>query len=240
MKESRFIELVNLYVDHELTSADAAELEAELQRAPARRAVLREYRALQRGCELLADVDRSLAPRTAEAVRALRHRRTEEGTSSRVWFGAWPWVAGATAAAVVAVVAVFSLDRFNAQPNAVGAVVATADPAQRAVTGGAGASTLEMLDVAVPAAPTETKGLRMRSLWMPASAERASAAGLVAVASSDLSWMDDVRLPAVRSPRPEDLLFRERAVPARAVEPMPPSQRPLQATLEMTAFQFQR
>lgn len=240
MKESRFIELVNLCVDHELTSADAAELEGELQRTPARRAVLREYRALQRGCELLADADRSLAPRTAEAVRALRHRRTDDGASSRGWFGGWSWAAGATAAAVVAVVAVLKLDRLNPQPNAAGVVVAVAESALPTVAGGASAARLEMLDVAVPAAPTATKGLRMRSLWMPASAERASAAGLVAVASSDLSWMDDVRLPAVRSPRPEDLLFRERAVPVRAVEPMPPSQRPLQATLEMTAFQFQR
>jgi len=53
MKESRFVELLNLYVDHELTQGEAAELDAELQRNPARRETLREYRALQRGCERL-------------------------------------------------------------------------------------------------------------------------------------------------------------------------------------------
>jgi hypothetical protein len=40
--------------------------------------------------------------------------------------------------------------------------------------------------------------------------------------------------------RPEDLRFGDRATSVRAVEPVPPSQRPLGATLEMTAFQFQR
>jgi hypothetical protein len=96
-----------------------------------------------------------------------------------------------------------------------------------------------MWDVTVPPA-AEPRGLRMRSLWMPAAAERDGASALVAVASADLSWLDEVRLAAVRAPRPEDLRFGDRATSVRAVEPVPPSQRPLGATLEMTAFQFQR
>ena len=44
----------------------------------------------------------------------------------------------------------------------------------------------------------------------------------------------------LRAPRPEELRFGDRATSVRAVEPVSPSQRPLGATLEMTAFQFQR
>ncbi len=239
MKESRFVELLNLYVDHELTQAEAAELEAELQRNPARRETLREYRALQRGCERLLEVDRSLAPRTAEAVRTLRGLRGAETRSERSWWNGWSWIAGAGAAAGLAVMVTLSVNRtvFPDLPQATASVAASAASSLETPTRGGDATALEMWDVTVPAV-AEPRGLRMRSLWMPASAEREG--GSVLVATADLSWLDEVRLPAVRAPRPEELRFGDRAIPVRAVEQVPPSQRPLQATLEMTAFQFQR
>lgn len=233
MKESRFVELLNLYVDHELTQGEAAELEAELQRNPARRVRLKEYRALQRGCEVLFEADRSLAPRTAEVVRALRERRGEDSRPVRSGWGDWSWSAGAATAVAVAVIAAIVVGLpVRKEDSAATAAVATVSPA-------GAASTLEMWDVTVPASP-EARGLRMRSLWVPASAEREPGSSFVAVASADLSWLDEVRLPAVRAPRPEELRFSERAIPVQAGESVPPSQRPLQATLEMTAFQFQR
>ena len=36
MKDNEFIELLNLYLDHEISQEDAARLEAEVQRNPAR------------------------------------------------------------------------------------------------------------------------------------------------------------------------------------------------------------
>ena len=241
MKESRFVELLNLYVDHELTQGEAAELEAELQRNPARRVRLKEYRALQRGCEVLFEADRSLAPRTAEVVRALRERRGEDSRPVRSGWGDWSWSAGAAAAVAVGVIAaiVVGLPVRKGDSAATVAVASRAPSAVATVSPGGAASTLEMWDVTVPASP-EPRGLRMRSLWVPASAEREPGSSFVAVASADLSWLDEVRLPAVRAPRPEELRFIERAIPVRAGESVPPSQRPLQATLEMTAFQFQR
>jgi hypothetical protein len=122
-------------------------------------------------------------------------------------------------------------------PQATASVAASAASSLETPTRGGDATALEMWDVTVPAV-AEPRGLRMRSLWMPASAEREG--GSVLVATADLSWLDEVRLPAVRAPRPEELRFGDRAIPVRAVEQVPPSQRPLQATLEMTAFQFQR
>jgi hypothetical protein len=236
MNESRFVELLNLYVDHELTAGEAAELEAELQRNPGRRRLLREYQQLQRGCERLLEVDRALAPRTAEAVRALRHRRNGESRWTAV-SRRWSWFAGvgaATAAAAFAVIVVLRPEPPGAAVPAAASVVA-----QSALAASSGATApLEMLDVTVPTV-AERRGLRMRSLWT-AAVEREAPAGLTHVTASDLSWLNDVRLPAVGAPRPEDLLFRETARPLRPIEQIPPSQRPLHTTLEMAAFQFQR
>jgi anti-sigma factor RsiW len=241
MKESRFVELLNLYVDHELAQGEAAELDAELQRNPARRETLREYRALQRGCERLLEADRALAPRTAEAVRTLRGLRSDDARPDRSRWAGWTWVAGTGAAAGLAVMVTMSLDRSvpSDTPQASASVASAATSTPATVARGGDASALEMWDVTVPA-PAEPRGLRMRSLWIPVSGEREAGSALVAVASADLSWLDEVRLPAVRAPRPEELRFGERATSVHAVEQLSPSRRPLGATLEMTAFQFQR
>ena len=43
MKDHRFIELVNLYIDRQISAEETAELEAEIQASPQRRAVYRQY-----------------------------------------------------------------------------------------------------------------------------------------------------------------------------------------------------
>lgn len=43
MKDNRFFELVNLYIDRQITAAETAELEAEMQASPRRRAIYRQY-----------------------------------------------------------------------------------------------------------------------------------------------------------------------------------------------------
>ena len=54
MNDSEFIELLNLYLDHEISAADAARLEAEVQGNPARRRVYQNYCRMQKACKLLA------------------------------------------------------------------------------------------------------------------------------------------------------------------------------------------
>ena len=54
MKESEFIELLNLYVDHEISAEDSARLEAEVAKSPARRKTYREYCMMHRACDVLA------------------------------------------------------------------------------------------------------------------------------------------------------------------------------------------
>ena len=43
MRDNRFIELVNLYVDRQISAEETAELEAEMQANPRRRAVYKQY-----------------------------------------------------------------------------------------------------------------------------------------------------------------------------------------------------
>jgi hypothetical protein len=54
MKESEFIELLNLYVDHEISPPDAERLEAEVMADPERRRVYHEYCLMHKACSLLA------------------------------------------------------------------------------------------------------------------------------------------------------------------------------------------
>jgi hypothetical protein len=43
MKDNRFIELLNLYIDRQITAEETAELESEIQCSPKRQAVYRQY-----------------------------------------------------------------------------------------------------------------------------------------------------------------------------------------------------
>lgn len=53
MKDSEYIELLNLYLDHEISAADAARLEAEVQTNPARRRVYQQYCRMQKACKMV-------------------------------------------------------------------------------------------------------------------------------------------------------------------------------------------
>jgi len=54
MNDIEFIELLNLYLDHEISGSDARRLEAEVTTNPARRKIYRQYCQMHKGCSLLA------------------------------------------------------------------------------------------------------------------------------------------------------------------------------------------
>jgi anti-sigma factor RsiW len=53
MKNAEFMELLNLYLDHEISAADAARLEIEVQSDPERRRVYQQYCQMQKACTML-------------------------------------------------------------------------------------------------------------------------------------------------------------------------------------------
>jgi hypothetical protein len=58
VKESRFIELLNLYIDQQITSEDAAALEEEIMANPRRRRTYQQYCRMQRACTLVFENSR--------------------------------------------------------------------------------------------------------------------------------------------------------------------------------------
>ena len=55
MKESRFIELLNLYIDRQISPEDAALLEEEILQNPGRRHTYSQYCRMHRACTLALD-----------------------------------------------------------------------------------------------------------------------------------------------------------------------------------------
>jgi len=61
MKDNRFIELLNLYIDRQITVVETAELEAEIQQNPARQAVYKQYCQIHSATKLVYDSFRANA-----------------------------------------------------------------------------------------------------------------------------------------------------------------------------------
>src|SRR5262245_26789949 len=71
MNEPRFIELLNMYVDQQLSPQEAAELEAEIQNNPMRHRTYQQYCRMQKACAQLFENERSAAPASAALTRAM-------------------------------------------------------------------------------------------------------------------------------------------------------------------------
>lgn len=95
MKDNRFIDLVNLYIDRQITAAETAELEAEIQSNPRHRAIYRQYCRMHRATTLVYESFRADAPAQQKAT-------TGEGTIARFERDRrthWGYYAGGLAAA---------------------------------------------------------------------------------------------------------------------------------------------
>jgi anti-sigma factor RsiW len=69
MKESRFIELINLYIDRQIGPEEAAELETEIARSPAHRRTYLQYCRMHRACTLLFEDFQAPATALTQALR---------------------------------------------------------------------------------------------------------------------------------------------------------------------------
>ena len=214
MKESKFVELLNLYVDHQISPSDAALLEAEIQRSPERRKVYRQYCQMQKACSTLAESFLSDAP---EAEKNL-----DTASTSRPFAFVTYAMGFAAAAACVALVVVN-------QPVAQKKASVSESVAVTQVTL---PSTTED-SVAVIPAPEPTRAVLHKAFttvgYTPSS--------VTAVATSDterLNWMNDVQVERVTA---ESLWFS--AQPALQYQDLTlRSVQPLSGPVETTAFIF--
>lgn len=96
MKDNRFIELVNLYIDRQITAAETAELEAEMQDNPQRRIVYRQYCRMHSATKQVYDSFRVSADSLQSGVSASRAVITDFKRRPRA---SWLHYAGGLAAA---------------------------------------------------------------------------------------------------------------------------------------------
>lgn len=114
MRDSRFIELVNLYIDRQITAEETAELETELQGNPRRRAVYRQYCQLHSATKHVYDRFRVHAADPQAAAPGGRARIAAfESRPRSNWIH---YVGGLAAAACLAMV--FIRYNSNSQPPA--------------------------------------------------------------------------------------------------------------------------
>lgn len=148
MRDNRFIELVNLYIDRQITAEETAELEAEMQANPRRRAIYKQYCQLHTATkQVYAGFRAHSATPQAEApagrvIRAefARRRRTH-----------WINYAGALAAAACLAVAFV---RYNAASPAKDSPAAAPAPTQVAVAAPVAPAVVAPAPTVIPASST--------------------------------------------------------------------------------------
>ncbi len=224
MKDNRFIDLLNLYIDRQITAAETAELEAEIQQNPKRQAVYRQYCKIHSATKLVYESFRAGAadqpaipsgrPATVELFES-RRRRTN-----------WAYYAAGLAAAACLTLAVVRLNQ--AAPLAVPtAAAAVAKPQPVAVAA--------VPPVApVPAAKAvEKPGLvNLRNGPTPDYSSM-----LAALREQDEAMAAGERRQSARV----QSLFEDNMFESKPGTVVSPEQRTLrQQTAEFTAFQFQR
>lgn len=110
MSDQRFKELLNLYLDHRLSEAEAVEFEQLLRADPARQKTLRDYETVQCGCSALFARAAARAPSSAALCRSLRQveQRISKASEPRgfQWGVGLGWAGAGLAACAVVLVTV--------------------------------------------------------------------------------------------------------------------------------------
>jgi len=112
MKDQRFVELLNLYIDRQISATETAELEAEIQENPKRQAVYRQYCKIHSATKLVYASFRANAteqpglPSDSTGVVELFEAKRRKNHFAY-------YATGVAAAACLA----FAIVRFNSQPT---------------------------------------------------------------------------------------------------------------------------
>lgn len=219
MRDNRFIELVNLYIDRQISAEETAELEAEMQANPRRRAIYQQYCKLHTATKQVYAGFRANAPVTkadAPAGRVIRAQFTPRRRTH------WIHYAGGLAAAACLAVA---LVRYNTNSLVTEPVASVPEKAmQVAVTAPAPAASTSA-PVAIPAAkvvaepnyPELFKALRQEE-------QRALAAGQLETGRLPSLFDDGVFDARPVLPTNNQRVFRGKQAPEA----------------QFTAFEFQR
>lgn len=228
MKEKRFVELVNVYLDGEISAAETAELEREIRSSAERMELYRRYCRMQKACLQIAQQHReAAAPAAGNVVRFPEEKQ-------RWVLGQW-W-RGAAYAGTAAVAASVIL------------MISMSGPGQPQVTGPSVDTARKIVQIPVGEfARAESAGSRLASLsdrWSTLTRLEASAIPVsfnvrtppeFAPAPSVVDWTADSVLPASG---PIEFRFRTDSVSGARVLHGRPHGRG--GDVEFTTFQFAR
>lgn len=220
MNESRFIELVNLYIDRQASPAEAAELEKEIQANPQHRQVYLQYCRMHHASRLVYESFRAQADQSGPAVR---ETATIAHFQSRQRQRRMRWVYAATGLAAAACLAFVFLRPAN-QPVTQATEIAAANPAP------APATMVAKAETATPAAPV--------------AVEQAVAPTRPALTHDYATMMAALREDNSSQPRLQSLFddgvfeVQPTVLPLRSKNQQ--LRRDPRAQTEFTAFQFQR
>jgi hypothetical protein len=229
MKDHRFIELVNLYIDRQITTAETAELESEIQGNPRRRAVYRQYCQMHRATNLVYDSFRAQA--NGQAALESTARGTIAQFENRQRGRRHRWVSYAGGLAAAACIA-FVLVRNHSQPAPDSSLAQTAKPQPVTV-----AATVQPT---VQPAALANEPVRLKI--GPASLRNVSEPDYSALLAA---WRQaeqrNAQISSGRTPSLfDDGVFDGQQVMAPAVQRTFRSQQTPAQQAEFTAFQFQR
>ncbi len=214
MKDTKFIELLNLYLDHQISETDAAALEAEIRQNPARHRLYRQYCQMHKACAQLS------AQFTAEAPA-----RTPVAAGKSSWRLASLYYYGAGLAAA-ACVAFIVMNRPASTPSDTPALAAATPAAFPAVA-----------PLPPPAAPKQELRTVFTTQALAAIEEAPGVTPVFVAANAEsFDWMNELRLNPIQA---TPVVFESTPVRAPDREAFR-SRRPFQATVEMTAYQFQK
>ncbi|MBA3850132.1 MAG: hypothetical protein C0502_09075 [Opitutus sp.] len=220
MKDTRFIELVNLYVDRQISPEEQAELELEIQSSPRRRQVYRQYCRMHRATKLVyegfrAHADQPAAVLRAPAAIADRARRRRQR---------WVYASGGLAAAACLAL-VFARMDFTTP----GEVMQLQPVATRQ------APAAPVAAVPAPAAEASRADLSALRHSIFAGADYAAMSATLRAEQERMLNTQPARLSLF-----DDGVFDDRgSLPGRGQSQLPP-RRSQRVNTEFTAFQFQR
>ncbi len=224
MNDREFIELLNLYVDREISPEDALRLEAEVGTHRERRKLYEQYCRMQKACSLLS-------VGLAESGADNAGRRVLAFPPARPW-RAGPMVAAFAAAACI--IAVLGLRyRVASTPSDAPAVAAKASAAR---------SVPDTMDLSLAPDPMKPVFFARMAVGRQGqqAAEPAFATGDDSLAQAQLNWIGGIHMePVFSASNPGFLLGPKPDLKGGTTDEAPAGRYPQDAG-EMAAFRFQR
>ncbi len=162
MKDNRFIELVNLYIDRQISGEEMEALEAEMQSSPRRRAVYRQYCQMHRATSLVYE-----SFRTENAGQAVKTATADAGIANfeprQVRRTPWAYYATGIAAAACAALVLVRVNTYRMPTENLTAAALKSKPASVVAMAPAPVVIVPVETVATPAVPVN---IRPKSLMV--------------------------------------------------------------------------